>query len=760
MHKLSKALTFMGALLALTFCAVSCKTDDDNEPTMYTVTVSDSLEHGKVTADKNSAEAGATVKLTATADSGYELDSYSVKDASANELTVTKGTFTMPKSNVTVSATFKETADTVNQKAAAAVIAKITAIGTVAYTSESKTKIDDARTAYDALTEAQKDLVPAETLSVLTAAESAYAELKAAADSGTANQNAADAVIAKITAIGTVTYTSESKAQIDEARTAYDALTEAQKKLVPEETLSVLTAAEASYNSQKATADKANAVVAKITAIGTVTYTSESKAKIDEARTAYNALTEAQKALVPAETLALLTAAETKYSELKAAAEQQNPSATSYTVAIASGIANGTVTASPTTAAAGTEITLAAEAASGYTFGSYTVTDADGKAVTVTDNKFTMPASNVTVSATFTTLPPATASYTVKHLQQNIADNNYTLKESETKTGTVGQPTAASAKSYDGFTAQTVTQKTIDANGTEVEIKYNRNTYTVTFNANGGSDVSSQSLRYGATATKPADPTKTATTTTEYTFADWYSDSGLTTSFSFGTAIKEDITLYAKWTETTVTPQKTAGSISYATESVKKTTDSTAFTNELTKIGNGTVTYSSSDETVATVNASTGKVTIVGAGTATITATVADSDTYTYATKTASYTVKVLSETLLTTITATGKEQASYSTENVATVSFSYTTEGGSAYTANWGWWGYGWIATVTPADGYTITKCVFYDDKERTATDSEAPFVVETTEEDKTPQVNGTPISAYQSKGIKKIEVYGYDMR
>ena len=75
-------------------------------------------------------------------------------------------------------------------------------------------------------------------------------------------------------------------------------------------------------------------------------------------------------------------------------------------------------------------------------------------------------------------------------------------------------------------------------------------------------------------------------------------------------------------------------------------------------------------------------------------------------------------ETLLTTITATAKEQASYSTANVATVSFSYTN---------------------------------------RTATDSEAPFVVETTEEDKTPKVNGTPILAYTSKGIKKIEVYGY---
>ena len=97
-------------------------------------------------------------------------------------------------------------------------------------------------------------------------------------------------------------------------------------------------------------------------------------------------------------------------------------------------------------------------------------------------------------------------------------------------------------------------------------------------------------------------------------------------------------------------------------------------------------------------------------------------------------------ETLLTTITATGKEQASYSTANVATVSFSYTAGGSSAYLANWGW-------------------CIFYDDANRTATDSEAPFVVETTEEDKTPRINGTPIDGGKmwSKGIKKIEVYGY---
>ncbi len=114
-------------------------------------------------------------------------------------------------------------------------------------------------------------------------------------------------------------------------------------------------------------------------------------------------------------------------------------------------------------------------------------------------------------------------------------------------------------------------------------------------------------------------------------------------------------------------------------------------------------------------------------------------------------------ETLLTTITATGTEQASYSPANVATVSFSNLPNYGSSYLANWGWWGYGWSATVTAAEGYTITKCIFYDDANRTATDSEAPFVVETTEEDKTPTVNGTPILAYTSKGIKKIDVYGY---
>ena len=76
--------------------------------------------------------------------------------------------------------TAEEAAAAANQAAADEVIAKINAIGEVEYTDESKAKIDDARAAYDALTDDQKALV--ENYNTLTAAEARYAELKAAAE--------------------------------------------------------------------------------------------------------------------------------------------------------------------------------------------------------------------------------------------------------------------------------------------------------------------------------------------------------------------------------------------------------------------------------------------------------------------------------------------------------------------------------------------------------------------------------------------------
>lgn len=75
-----------------------------------------------------------------------------------------------------------------------------------------------------------------------------------------------------------------------------------------------------------------------------------------------------------------------------------NPGA--YTVNIGQN-QNGRVSASPTSANEGDEITLSAVASPGYVFKGYTVTDANGKAVPMSGNKFTMPASPVSVSATF-----------------------------------------------------------------------------------------------------------------------------------------------------------------------------------------------------------------------------------------------------------------------------------------------------------------------------------------------------------------------
>ena len=112
------------------------------------------------------------------------------------------------------------------------------------------------------------------------------------------------------------------------------------------------------------------------------------------------------------------------------------------------------------------------------------------------------------------------------------------------------------------------------------------------------------------------------------------------------TATVDDTNAYTYATKNvsyTLTINKAAGSISYTTGTVEKLTTNGAFTNALTKVGDGKVIYSSSDTdgTIATVNSSTGEVTIKGSGEAIITATVEDSDTYTYATKTATYTVKV-----------------------------------------------------------------------------------------------------------------------
>ena len=62
---------------------------------------------------------------------------------------------------------------------------------------------------------------------------------------------------------------------------------------------------------------------------------------------------------------------------------------------------HGRVIASPATAVSGTEICLSNVPDEGYVFSSYSVTDEDSNIITVTNGKFIMPASNVTISSSF-----------------------------------------------------------------------------------------------------------------------------------------------------------------------------------------------------------------------------------------------------------------------------------------------------------------------------------------------------------------------
>lgn len=80
-----------------------------------------------------------------------------------------------------------------------------------------------------------------------------------------------------------------------------------------------------------------------------------------------------------------------------------------------------------------------------------------------------------------------TASYTVIHFLENADDDGYSSKDIETRTGATGSQTAAAAKSYTGFTAQTITQATIAGDGsTIVKVYYTRNVYEVKFYSNSG----------------------------------------------------------------------------------------------------------------------------------------------------------------------------------------------------------------------------------------------------------------------------------
>lgn len=148
------------------------------------------------------------------------------------------------------------------------------------------------------------------------------------------------------------------------------------------------------------------------------------------------------------------------------------------------------------------------------------------------------------------TYKPAEVEFTVKHYQQNVDDDNYTLADTETKNGYTESPVGANlATTYEGFYSllyDTTTKIAADGS-TVVEIYYDRYYYLMNFDLDGGYGVEPIYARYGApisvgTPTKPGysfngwDPELPATMpaentthkatwnagTTSYTVVYWY----------------------------------------------------------------------------------------------------------------------------------------------------------------------------------------------------------------------------------------------
>nr|MCR5394202.1 InlB B-repeat-containing protein [Bacteroidales bacterium] len=187
-----------------------------------------------------------------------------------------------------------------------------------------------------------------------------------------------------------------------------------------------------------------------------------------------------------------------------------------------------------------------------------------------------------------------------------VTDGTNYAYATTTATFTIGVNTAAITVSAEGFT------------GT-----YDGASHTITVTV---SEPEGTTVKYGTTADEYAlDAAPTYTDAGEYTIYYQVTKANYTTVEN----------------SAVVSILKAAASISYETTAVSKTFGDEAFINALTMTGDGTVTYSSDNMNVAIVNSETGEVTIKGAGTATIKATVVDGTNYTYATKTAQYTMTV-----------------------------------------------------------------------------------------------------------------------
>ena len=188
--------------------------------------------------------------------------------------------------------------------------------------------------------------------------------------------------------------------------------------------------------------------------------------------------------------------------------EEPEPQISTYTILINYQFEDGKQAANPWTATVGAGSSYAVDVTSPVVLGYKPDQEVVHVDVTAIDKETTY---TVTYS-------PDLVNFTVKHYQQNVTGAEYTLAETETKTGYTESLVGADlAKSYDGFYKLIyATDTAIAADGsTEVEIYYDRYYYLMKLNLDGGYGLEPIYARYGTPITI-GEPTKPG-----YSFNKW-----------------------------------------------------------------------------------------------------------------------------------------------------------------------------------------------------------------------------------------------
>ena len=232
-----------------------------------------------------------------------------------------------------------------------------------------------------------------------------------------------------------------------------------------------------------------------------------------------------------------------------------NTPAVEHTVTV-SNDGNGTGTATPSTAAAGTTIILTAMPNEGYHFKEWEVISGG---VTISNNKFTMPNGNVTIKAIFEKDAPAPTEFIVTFDGNGGTPSVGSMTTTNQKLTSLPSASRSGSYSFDGWYTEKsggtkITTDTVFSANTTVYAHwtytggggggYNPPVtyYTLRFETGGGSDIPSVREAYNTYI----DLTKYVPTWRGHTFIGWYSERSLMNKVS-GVYLTKDMTVYASW---------------------------------------------------------------------------------------------------------------------------------------------------------------------------------------------------------------------